>query len=370
MQRFDVVVIGGGVSGLGVALAASQRRLSTLVLEKRSCAAATSNNTLRIIHGGFRYLQNGDIPRVIQSLCDQRDLINELPELITPLPCLMPLNRLGLKSHLPVACAALAYGGFMRLFRSPLQRPTVVRSSKIEELVPLLRNRAPHGALCWYDALMLEPLRIAEQLVSSLRKMGVTVLENSAALSVEKNGAGLFTTITSSQERFESRVVINTLGPWLDSLKLSADINHGPRPLWCKGFNLTINRQIDPTYGIGFEGRDGRLFFCTPRGTGTAIGTWYLPISTQTGESTHTTDLERDEFLAAFNDAVPGVNILPEEVVATDAGVLPMTTLTPRGPKLQAHEKVTNHDNYIEVVSTKYTTFRSQGRKVVAAITS
>jgi glycerol-3-phosphate dehydrogenase len=215
---------------------------------------------------------------------------------------------------------------------------------------------------------MLEPLKVAEHFVSTLRQKGATVLEHTAALSVEKSQTGFFSTTTSSKETFESRVVINTLGPWLDSLQLSADLKRGPRPLWCKGFNLIINRQLDPTYGIGFEGRDGRLFFCTPRGTGTAIGTWYLPVSLQAAESAQTTDLERDEFLAAFNDAVPGVNILPQEIVTTDAGVLPMTTLTPRGPKLQAHESVTNHDNYIEVVSTKYTTFRSQGRKVVAAI--
>lgn len=368
MQRFDVVVIGGGVSGLGVALETVRRGLSTLVLERRSCAAATSNNTLRIIHGGFRYLQNGDIPRVIQSLCDQRDLVTELPEVIKPLPCLMPLNRFGLKSYLPVTCAALAYGAIMKLFSSPLPRPTVLPRETIQDQVPLLRNRAPHGALCWYDALMLEPLKVAEHFVSVLRQKGATILEHTAALTIEKNSSGFFTTSTSSNESFESRVVINTLGPWLDSLQLSPELKRGPRPQWCKGFNLIINRQLDPTYGIGFEGRDGRLFFCTPRGTGTAIGTWYLPVSPQTGDSTQTTEVEREEFLAAFNDAVPGVNILPHEITASDAGVLPMTTLTPRGPKLQAHESVTNHDNYIEVVSTKYTTFRSQGRKVVAAI--
>jgi glycerol-3-phosphate dehydrogenase len=253
---------------------------------------------------------------------------------------------------------------FMKLFRSPLKAPHIVSANFIDRNVPALNGLAPHGALCWYDAVMTEPLKVAEHFKEMLLRTGVTIVEDAAVSSVTNSERGGFVVSSASSEQsWHAKQVVNTLGPWLDSINIAAELR-GPRPAWCKGFNLITSRQIDPTYGIGVESRDRRLFFCVPRGNGTSIGTWYVP-HTDPAEAASVSEDEISMFLASFNDAFPSAQIRRDEVVATDVGVLPMTAMTATGPRLQAHETITNRDNYIEVISTKYTTFRSQGRKVL-----
>jgi glycerol-3-phosphate dehydrogenase len=365
VEQFDVIVIGGGVSGLGVARETTAAGISTLLVEAASCGNATSNNTLRIIHGGFRYLQTLDFPRVIKSLNDQTALITEVPDAVQPLPCLMPLARFGMKSRLPVTCANLLYGAIMRVNRSPLPSPHIISSSKVNSHVKILRNRAPHGALCWHDGVMVDPARVTSHLVNQITSRGGTIKTNTPVARVEKTTTG-FTVHSSTGDSWSARTVVSTLGPNLASIELPSELA-GTRPLWCKGFNLVVKQQLDPKYGIGIESADGRLFFCVPRENGTAIGTWYLPhpdVAVPPSVSEH----EIAQFLRAFNAALPGCEITKNDITHIDVGILPMERTSPSGPILVAHERIHAHQGLIEVMSTKYTTFRSQGRAVLSLV--
>lgn len=361
-----MIIIGGGVSGLGVAREVASAGHSTLVLESGVCGNATSNNTLRIIHGGFRYLQHLDLPRVIKSLNDQSDLIREVPNAVQKLPCLMPLSRFGMKSRLPVTCAALLYGALLKANRSPLPAPHIISSQKIHSTVRTLRARAPQGALCWYDAVMVDPTAVTQHLVHAITSRGGTIRESTKVKKVE-GSRGDFTVHTEGGTFFRARCVVSTLGPWLETIELPTGFA-GQRPRWCRGFNLVVKQQLDPTYGIGVESADGRLFFCVPRGAGTAIGTWYLPhpdISVPPAVSEH----EIAQFLHAFNTSLPEARVSKSDITHIDVGILPMERTSSTGPQLIAHERIHEHQGYVEVMSTKYTTFRSQGRHVSRLVT-
>ena len=365
VETFDTIILGGGISGLGVAREVASAGYSTLVLEAGTCGNATSNNTLRIIHGGFRYLQHLDLPRVIKSLNDQSALINEVPGAVQPLPCLMPLSRFGMKSRLPVTCATLLYGAIMRANASPLPAPHIVSPEKIHSTVKTLRSKAPHGALCWYDCVMTDPAAITRHLMNQVTTAGGQIREENPVARVEGRNKN-FTVHTANGEIFTARCVINTLGPWLGTVQVPNELA-GARPRWCKGFNLVIKQQLDPTYGIGVQSSDGRLFFYVPRGTGTAIGTWYLPhpdISLPPSVSEH----EIAQFLHAFNASLPEAGITKHDIVHIDVGILPMERTSPSGPQLIAHERIHAREGYVEVMSTKYTTFRSQGRRVAGVV--
>jgi len=365
VETFDLIILGGGISGLGVAREAAHQKRKTLLLEAHACGSATSNNTLRIIHGGFRYLQHGDLPRVIKSLLDQKALLREAPDAVVPLPCVMTLKRFGLKSRIPVTCAAILYGAIMRLCGSPLKRPSVLSAETVNETIPLLRGLAPHGALCWHDAVMVEPQRVTEMLMREATTGPVEIKEHTPVASVTRVD-DLFEVRGSCGTTWRSRAVANTLGPWISKVEIPEYL-HGEQPLWCKGFNITISRQLDPTYGIGVESEDGRLFFCVPRGQGSAIGTWYVPCAND-GEPPSLPEQEIESFIAAFNRALPGANVRAAEIVATDVGVLPMVKDSPHGPLLVSNERIHAAGRYAEVISTKYTTFRAQGRKVLRAL--
>jgi glycerol-3-phosphate dehydrogenase len=367
-HKYELAIIGGGISGLGVALAAAERNLSTLVLEATSPASATSNNTLRIIHGGFRYLQKLQLARVIQSLNDQTYVATTFPDATTPLPCLMPLKPFGMKSKLPVTSAALLYGTAMRVLGSPLSTPQIVSHSALCDIAPQLAPRAPHGALCWHDVVMTDPLLLASQLTEQITQRGVTVRSHSKVTAVTQTSDG-YAIATDTGEEILAHSVVNTLGPWLSSIALPKNLLR-PAPLWCLGFNVTIAQQIHPTYALAVESPDGRLFFAVPRGNLTAIGTWYAPCdapaSSSVGAQPPIPPSEIAHFIAAWNNAWPEQRINRDAIVAYDAGILPMRRSTQAGPELYGAEIVSTSEHYTEVLSTKYTTFRSQGMRVVA----
>lgn len=362
MKSFDLIVIGGGIAGLGIAEQAGARGLSALVLEARSCCSQTSDNTLRIIHGGFRYLQNFDFPRLVRSLRDQTELLRDVPAALTPLPCLMPLTKFGLKSRLPVACAALLYRTFMQASRSPLIPPRTLSSHEAESLAPFLVGKVPYGALCWYDAVMSEPSLVRNYLVERCTQSGVTILTNRPVVSLARSGRD-FEIRDQEGTVWSAPRVVNSMGPWLDTLNLPSEFA-GLRPGWCKGFNLIVSRQFDAQCGISLEGSDGRLFFCVPRGSGTAIGTWYEP-HPPNSLPPQVSHEEIQRFLRAINDAIGTEEITPSDIVGFDVGVLPTMHRGTGSPVPLAHERISAHAGYIEVVSTKYTTFRSQARAVM-----
>jgi glycerol-3-phosphate dehydrogenase len=372
-QKHELIILGGGISGLGVAQAAAELGISTLVLEASEIASATSNNTLRIIHGGFRYLQKLQFLRVIQSLRDQTTVATSFPDAVSPLSCLMPLKRFGLKSRLPVSLAALLYGAAMKLNRSPLTVPRVLSHKELNALAPELAIRAPYGALCWHDLIMTDPLALAKKLANQITQKGAVIQSNTVATSVVKDTNGYKVT-TSTGEEFIAPCVVNTLGPWVRSLdtKPPTKISQPSELKWCLGFNLIISRQIHPTHAIAVESPDGRLFFAVPRGYKTAIGTWYTPCSAplprDTGKKPEISSDELEKFITSWNQAWPEQRISKAEITATDCGILPMRRDGPKGPELYGAEIINCEDGYCEVLSTKYTTFRSQGRRVMQRV--
>lgn len=365
VEPFDLIVIGGGIAGLGVAREAARQKIKTALLEAGSCGRATSDNTLRIIHGGFRYLQNGDIPRVIKSIRDQRAVLRELADAVAPLPCVMPLSRFGLKSRWPAFCAALLYRLIMKLCGSALPPPRIMGSREVDEKIPLLRGLARYGALCWHDVLMLQPHKVVDRLTEECSQGSVTILENTRVVSVTV-ASGIYEVKDVAGRCHYARAVVSTLGPFLSSVAVPEQLA-GERPLWCKGFNITVSRQLEASFGVGIQADSGRLFFCVPRGTGTAIGTWYVPSSDDIAHLS-VTDEEIQEIVSAFNAALPGANVHRSEVTSVDVGLLPMVSDSPQGPVLVANERIHTVGRYAEVLSTKYTTFRSLGRKALAAI--
>jgi glycerol-3-phosphate dehydrogenase len=212
---------------------------------------------------------------------------------------------------------------------------------------------------------MTYPERIAGALIEEVKNHSGVVLEECLVQALREERGG-FIVATSSGE-FSSTRVVNALGPWISSVELPLGLR-GMRPLWCKGFNVVTRTQLHPTHAIGIEG-GGRLFFCVPRGEGTSIGTWYVPVNElAVTEKPRVSEEELGQFLAAFNAALPEFQVTPDDIRGVDVGVLPMKRVGPRGPELYGSEIISATRGYTEIVSTKYTTFRSQGVRALDTI--
>lgn len=361
----ELVIVGGGIAGLGVAREAVSRNISTILLESNTIAHATSNNTLRIIHGGFRYLQSFDIRRMFKSLRDQRDLFQQVPEALEVLPCIMPLQRFGLKSATPVWCASKAYGMALRCVNSPIPEPRIVNRKTLENRIPFLNGRVPYGALLWHDVLMKSPNLVASFLKHEIIKKGGEVREGGRVSAIAKDGMSWVVSLDNG-ETLHAKRVISTLGPWIQSIK-EPDTVPKYTGQWCKGINIRIKRLIDPTYALGIESPEGRLFFIVPRDGESVIGTWYVPLD-EVPQSPRVTPEELQTYVHAINQYLQHDPISLEEITGTDVGVLPMERVNNQGPVLKGNEAYLLGENYLKVVSTKYTTFKTQGEKALGLL--
>ncbi len=378
MNNFKLLVLGGGITGLAIAESALKKGIPTALVEASLTGQKTSTNTLRIIHGGFRYLQNLNLPRVLRSLHDQNYVATTYPTETTRLPCLMPLTQRGLKSRYPVALASKLYGALMRLRSSPLPVPTILSPKELEAISPHLPLDAPYGALSWHDLVMINPQGITDTLVTSITQLDGTLLTNTIAESIRPAPGG-YEVLTTTGEVLQTKTLVNTLGPWIHSLQTPETLQQS-HYMWCRGINIIVKKQLHPTHAIGLQSREGILFFCVPRGDHTAIGTWYVPCPAPTLEEVknstqHTKQHGVSEetirlFINSFNRTSPHYNISEDDILSIDTGILPMKENRTTGPNLYGDAIITNQNGYIEVVSTKYTTFHSQAASIVKLLTS
>lgn len=377
---YDLLILGGGISGLAVADLAASKGIKTGIVEASEPGQQTSNNTLRIIHGGFRYLQQLNLPRVLQSLRDQNYVYKRFTPHVAPLPCIMPLSKWGLKSRYPVAIANTLYGTMMRCFSSKLSTPKILSATKLKNLSPALPIDAPHGALTWHDLVMTNPQGITDDLVSSLTNNGAIVHSNTTAQSIRPCPGG-YEVLTSSGEMLRTKKLINTLGPWIQSVTKPETLAT-PTRQWCQGINIVVNKQLHPTHAIGLQSSEGRLFFCVPRGGHTAVGTWYVPHDEPTQATATSKNVPAEEtlatFLHAFNRTISryssstseesSYSLSLRDIISVDSGILPMKHVGSAGPELYGDAILTTHGSYCEVLSTKYTTFYSQAGRIVRSI--
>lgn len=361
---YDVLVIGGGISGLGVARAAARRGLRCALLEKGVCCRAASDNSLRIIHGGLRYLQQLNFPRTVESLREQDDLLRRHPEHVLPLMCIMPLERFGLKSRLPLMCALQAYRALaLAAGVETHDRAQLISAAAAEERAQLLRGRRMPGALLWREGLLQSARSFADLIKRETQEAGAAVFEGVRVTGVARSGAAYEVSTDNGSGAFAARTVVNTAGAWLQRIS-------GPqlfKPLrWCKAFNLVIARRAVEGSAVGAPG-GGRLYFAVPREEGTAIGTFYFMYDGDP-DAVEVSERELSQAVREVNEAHPALQLGQEEIQTVEAAVLPARGEGARGPQLYGSERVAVEGGYIQVLSTKFTTFQSQAEQVMRRV--
>ncbi len=356
----DLLIVGAGISGLGLAREAVSRGYSVKLFERSSLASEASANSLRIMHGGFRYLQTLNFKRIFESLEAQRELAWHYPGIMEPLGCVMPLARRGLKSGLPVRGALIAYSLLYRLLTGARYEGVVLKTRDVEA-IEICKGLAPFGALRWSDLLLRDPKRLVETLRAEIESRGGIIFENNPVQEIRKIGEK-YLVRSQSGEHF-ARAVINCAGWRMAELRPLTIRNRFPLYRWCRAFNVRLSRLLEPKLAVGISSAEGRLFFVVPRDGVSVVGTGYLPF-THSAEVTHE---EAEEFIRDFSSLFPYKNVSESDVDSVESGVLPLTM---RGSsfELQPRGVFNFHDGYGELLCTKYTTFLTQGRAVLSRI--
>jgi len=294
-ERFDVVVIGGGITGAGVALDAASRGYSVALVERDDYASGTSSRSSKLIHGGLRYLQSFDLGLVREALLERALLVKLAPHLVTPLPFLVPsfdgkrLDRLtgvGLNMYDVMATEPLrrrpgrrGRGGDATRDWSP-DRHRVIDGEETCALVPALAGRAPRSAYLFYDC-QADDVRLVLTVLGEAERFG-SILANRCQVTelIEQGGraVGVRGIDRVSARDFEVRAdnIVNATGVWADSIRpdeLYAE-EEVPRIRPSRGTHVTLAREwlaIDA--GVIVPAADGRSIFALPWMGRTLIGT-------------------------------------------------------------------------------------------------
>jgi glycerol-3-phosphate dehydrogenase len=355
-EVFDVLIVGGGITGAGLALDAALRDLRVALVEKRDFAAGTSSRSTKLIHGGLRYLEHFDLALVREGLQERAILAENAPRLARPFPFVIPIyeNRRRNYDHpLKMRLGLLLYdllagwGAFARHRR--LGRDEALR------LAPQLDPRGLKGAFVYHDAVTNDS-RLVIEVIKTARKRGAEIANYTRVAGFIKNGAGkiegalLRDELTGDEFECRARIAINATGVWMeDTIRLDDQrangLNKRMRP--AKGVHLTVpadRLRVDAAWLIpSMTGH--RFYFVVPWEGRVNIGTTDTDYS---GDKDHpcAEPEEVNEILGAINSYFPEARLEPSDVISSWAGLRPLIT----DPRASATAEVSRKEEIIESV--------------------
>ncbi len=379
----DLIIIGGGIYGIMLALEAGKRGKRALLLEKDDFGGATSRNHLRTIHGGLRYLQSLDLPRFFESVPERRWFMANFPALVHVLPCLMPLYGRGLLRP-GIMRAGLLLNDVLSIGRNQGLAPggrlpmgRVVGRASTRQLFPQVDRRGLKGGALWYDAAMPEHQRLLMELLRWACDLGATPLnyvevDNLLLHQGQVRGVVATDRLAAQNLEFRAPVVINATGPWCRELAQKFDQDH-PRLLRRRLllFNILFRTKALSEHALALvpPSRPGHTYF---------VHNWHGRLLAGTGEVLLADDdrepLPRPGDVAAFiadmNDAVPDLALGEGDIEGVYSGVLPASA----SGKLAGREVILDHGKHqgpaglFSVSGVKYTTSRRVAEKALKRI--
>ncbi|WAA64535.1 glycerol-3-phosphate dehydrogenase/oxidase [Microbacterium oxydans] len=273
-ERTDVLVIGGGITGAGVALDAASRGLSVTLIEAEDLAFGTSRFSSKLVHGGLRYLATGDVATAKESARERHLLMTTIaPHLIRPLGQLLPFSR-GVTLRQRVAGAAgMGLGDLLRMRahtpRAVLPAPRIVSARVATRLAPALDSRGLRGGMLSYDGQLVDDARLVATVARTAAARGARILTRVRAVALRGDGATAEDVLTGERFEIAARSVINATGVWAGSLDEAIRV----RP--SRGTHIVLDAADlgSPTAAltIPHEGSISRYVFALPQAHGRVI---------------------------------------------------------------------------------------------------
>jgi glycerol-3-phosphate dehydrogenase len=377
--RFDLIIIGAGINGAGIARDASLRGLRVLVLDKGDVGSGTTSWSTRLIHGGLRYLEHHEIGLVRESLRERERLLRIAPHLVRPLPLLLPIYRGDQRGRLLIRAGMLAYD-VMSLDKSLPGHRMLDRTASLGR-APGLAESGLLGAALFHDAQVEYPERLALENVLDARAHGAeirTYHQVDQVLCADGRVLGVTGTdlLTGGPFRYAAPVVINVAGPWVDEVLARSNLEQRSRLIGgSKGSHIIVDPFPGaPRDALYAEARqDGRPFFIIPWNDLYLVGTTDTRYDGDL-ENVMAEEWETDLLISETNRIIPTANLTRESVHYTYAGVRPLPhapgvsegTIT-RRHIMQDHELEASGGarGLISIVGGKLTTYRELAQQCV-----
>jgi len=368
-QQFDLIVIGGGITGAGVARDAALRGLTCLLLEKGDFASGVTSKSTRLIHGGLRYLANFEMDLVAESLSERAILRKQAPYLIHPMPILIPIYEGDPHGRAVISLGIHLYD----LLSHEKDIPHYFTSSAGRTLgfEPRLNKEGLKGSALFYDHQIMMPERLVIENLISAREAGATLVNYVRAEKIEETNNGIVVStrdaLTGKTYSCSAKVLINAAGPWIDRVRQASGIDHRKIIYPTKGIHLVLPKLSDQALFV--TSRDGRMFFIIPLGASSLVGTTDTKYSGDLDE-VHADQSDVNYLLTECRRILPGMNISHEAIQYTYAGIRPLAFSGQSESKISRKHRVIREGRtgrIITIAGGKLTTYRNMAKDVVDA---
>jgi glycerol-3-phosphate dehydrogenase len=375
----DVLVIGGGITGAGAALDAASRGLRVGLVEARDLAAGTSSRSSKLIHGGLRYLEQGDFKLVREALRERDLLVSRLaPHLVRPVPFLYPLYKKVVER--PYVGAGLVLYDAMEGVKRPVPHHRHLSTRGALRRAPALRPDRLAGAMTYYDA-QVDDARYTITVARTAARHGAHVLTRASAVSLLRDGSRVTGAVVRDEETgrvfdvHASRVIV-CAGVWSDLVHSASGVRAGYQVRMSKGVHLVMPRSaIEADTGMIVRTSKSVLFFI-PWDTRWIVGTTDTEWSGDRDEPAAT--VEDVDYILREANRVLARPLTRADVLAVYAGLRPLVAGPPADSRAGNGEKPTTKLSREHVVDTplpglasiaggKFTTYRLMARDVVDA---
>ena len=386
-EHYDVVIVGGGITGAAVAYEAASRGLKTALVEKNDFSAATSSATSKLIHGGLRYLANMEFSLVRESLKERKVLEDIAPNFVYPYPMLMTHYKSSLKNSKWVVKAGLTLYDILSYDRGstwdkskkiPLHR--TISTDEALSMQPSLAKEDLTGASVFYDCMSIFPERLTLAFIKSAVAFGAHVANYTRVDGFLFDGDGRVAGVSvtdllhSTEHEVRGDITINCGGPWADIiLGLAKAAERTDTLRRSEGIHIITKKKIDDTCIVGAMSKKGRHFFLIPWRSHTLIGTTDKEY-VGSPDDYRVRRQSIDELIEEVNSTLGEGFVTFEDVLYTYGGLRPLVEEQTEGT-YESSRKYEIYDNasdglsgLITVEGGKYTTSRNLAEKVMELV--
>lgn len=369
-EQYDLVIIGGGITGVGIALDAASRGLKTALVEKYDFASGTSSRSTKLVHGGLRYLKQFEVA-LVREVGRERAIVHELaPHLVIPEKMLLPIVEGGTFGKFLTSIGLMVYDVLAGV-EKPDQREMLTKEETLEH-EPLLEH-APLKGGGLYAEYRTDDARLTVEVMKTAARFGADSINYVEAVEFEYDAEGMVCGIVCKDElegkefSIKAEYVVSAAGPWVDDLRQKNHSMNEKHLFLSKGVHIVVPHDKFPVQqSVYFDVPDGRMIFAIPRGKVTYIGTTDTEYK---GDVDHivanTEDVEY--LLKAIAHTFPQIKLEANDVVSSWAGVRPLIHEEGKSASeiSRKDEVFESSTGLISIAGGKLTGYRKMSEKVV-----
>ena len=368
-EAFDLVVIGGGITGGGIALDAASRGLKVALVEKNDFASGTSSKSTKLIHGGLRYLKQFDF-WLVKEVGSERAIVHNLaPHLVLPEKMLLPLIENGSYGKWLTSIGLKVYDILAQVTGDDKRK--MLEKKEALKLEPLLPKKILNGA-GYYAEYRTDDARLTMETIKTSLQYGAMPLNYTQVTDFiyEEDvvaGVKVKDTVLDTEFAIKAKYVISAAGPWVDELRGINNSKKGKRLHLTKGVHLVFPYEKLPIkQSVYFDIPDGRMMFAIPRGKITYVGTTDTNFN-ENKDSVKTDVADAIYLISAVNNMFPKINLEMEDIISSWAGLRPLIHEEGKSAsELSRKDEIfTSDTGLISIAGGKLTGYRKMAERVV-----